>query len=244
VGDEPSSKQGLYYKASRGRVPEARWEEIQRIADLRSTDSVLDVGCAEGLITLQAAKIVGSIHGIDIAPGRIEAARHFAAEQGIENATFEVASVTDFPLAPASYDVSMFLAVWGKSSGEQKQTGSVGAEELHRVLDATRRQLVMRVSIQLRPRYEALLEEILDVCDQADFDALCFSRVTQPVKRRKAGTAEGAALKPGGNLLIANRRGVDVRTGELPKLVLLPTSFLLDHPVVKSSDAPPTRRTG
>jgi SAM-dependent methyltransferase len=214
IAEEKSAK-GLYYGAGRGgRSFENRWAEVREIADLRPSDEVLDVGCAEGLITLEAAKLVRRVHGFDIHAGRIAEAQRLASERGVENATFEVASVLDYDFHPLSYDVALFMAVWGKLA--------VGTNELRGVLRATRRQLVMRVGVQQTRPLERRLEEILDVCDDSGFDALCFSR---PARKRETGEA-------GGNLLIAFRQGMDAHVGELPRLALIPTSRLLDHPVV------------
>jgi SAM-dependent methyltransferase len=238
-----AEKPDLFYKETRGRSFEARFDEIGQVVDLRRSDHLLDVGCAEGLITLEAAKVVERVHGIDIEPSRIAEATRLAGERGVENATFELASVIDYPFEPRSYDVSLFLAVWGKTVGEDESKRWVGADELRGILDATRRQLVMRVSVQQRPKQEPFLEEILDVCEQSGFDALCFSRTMPRPKPSKERRKPESAMdfKPGGNLLIANRRGTDARVGQLPRLVLMPTSWLPDHPLVRSSDSAPRR---
>ncbi len=191
------------------RTPK-RADAVRRFADLRPTDRVLDVGCAGGLITLEVARWVEHVHGIDISPTRVARATRAAAEAGIENATFEVISVQDFPFEPLSWDVTLFMRVWGKGP----ETKTVGAEELARILAATRRQLIMLANVHRFVHAEPLLVEILDVCDQNQFDALCSSRP---------------------NLIIANRRGADARVGELPKLAIVPTASLPDHPVVMSS---------
>jgi SAM-dependent methyltransferase len=229
----PEKPRGLYYKGHRS--PQARWEEVRRMADMRPTDHVLDVGCAEGLVTLEVARLVERVHGIDVHESRIAEATRLAAERGIRNATFDLASILDYPLEPRSYDVSLFMAVWGKRAEEGDTSRSVGADELRRILEATRRQLVMRVNVQYRPKREPLLEQLLDVCEQSDFDALCFSRPMP--KKRKAGESSGA------NLLIANRRGSEARIGELPTLALMPTAWLAEHPVARSAHSPPGART-
>jgi SAM-dependent methyltransferase len=192
-----------------GRLPK-RASAVLRFADLRPTDHVLDVGCADGSIALEVARWVERVHGFDISPTRVARASRSAAEAGIENATFEAISVQDFPFEPDSWDVTMFMRVWGKGSG----TKTVGAEELARILGATRRQLILLANVHSFIRAEPLLATILEVCDQNQFDALCSSRP---------------------NLIIANRRGTDARLGELPKLALVPTALLPDHPVVMSS---------
>jgi SAM-dependent methyltransferase len=140
-----------------------RWDEVRRVADLRPTDRVLDVGCAEGWYTLEFAKLVRYAHGIDIVERRIEDARRHAGERGVTNATFETADLIGLPLEPLSYDVTLFSSVWGAKG--------VGVTELANLLRATRRELVARVNVR---DYPARLEEILDTCDENGFDALCF----------------------------------------------------------------------
>ena len=230
----------LYYQGRGGRSFAVRWDDVHRLADFRETDRVLDVGCAEGLITLEVAKLVESIHGIDVVDDRIDEAKRLAAERRIVNATFELASIIDYPLEPRSYDVTMFMAVWGKLTKDGGGRRRVGPDELARILEATRRQLVMRVTVQLRPEYEPLLEEILDICDEHDFDALCFSRSTPKRERDEEDRAPGRS--GGANMLIANRRGTDARVGEVPPLVLVPAAMIADHPIIQSAQSPPVRR--
>jgi hypothetical protein len=160
------------------------------------------------LITLEVAPLVEHVHGIDISPSRVAQASRSASERGIQNATFEAISVQDFAFEPLSWDVTLFMRVWAKGPGAK----TVGAKELALILRATRRQLIM---VAGRKRLGSRLAEILDVCDQNQFDALChFSSL---------------------NLIIANRRGADAHVGELPKLVVVPTALLPDHPMVRGS---------
>jgi SAM-dependent methyltransferase len=216
-------KSDLYYTESDGRRPTSfadRWSDLGRIADLRADDQVLDIGCAEGLIALEVATRVARVDAFDVSETRVTEARRLAAERGITNVRFDVGSVDTYLFSPLSYDVTLFLAVYGKRLDVER---TVGPEHLARVLDTTTRQLLMRVGVQNDTRREARLGEILDVCDDRGFDALCFSR-----------TRRGEFASPN-NLLVANRRGSDARSGQLPMLALVPTAHLADHPVVTSA---------
>jgi SAM-dependent methyltransferase len=221
AGGDRMAKAGKKPKEAKRRTLFAseRADEVRRMADLRSTDRVLDVGCASGRIALEIAPLVGHVHGIDIDPARIEEAVALAEERGVENATFETASIFDYPLEPMSWDVTLFMAVWDKSDGER----TVGGPELARILAATRRQLLMRAGVQRYLRTEPRLQEILHVCDGSGFDALCFSR---PEEERVAAH---------GNVIVANRWGSDAAARELPPLTLYPTAMLANHPVVATA---------
>jgi SAM-dependent methyltransferase len=163
--DRPRGATKLFYRDSQATEFRRRLREILRLSDLRPTDRVLDVGCAEGWITLELASRVGHVHGFDPSVLRIDEAQRLAQERGIENATFEVGSVVDYPLEPLSYDVTMFSAVWGARG--------VGFKEFERLLHASRRQLVARMQIASEPER---VPEIYDVCGRNDFDVLCFPR--------------------------------------------------------------------
>jgi len=133
------------------------------------------------------------------------------AEHGIRNAAFAVGSIDDYPLRPLAFDVALFLAVWGKPLGGGR---TVGAAHLRRILQATRRQLIIRVGVQKEPSKERRLAEILTLCDEEGFDALCFSRAR-----------DDSEVFTRGNLIVAHRRGTDARAGDLPPLALVPTEF-------------------
>ncbi len=68
--------------------------------------SLLDVGCGPGSITvgLAAAVAPGGVIGLDHDAAHIEAARSFALERGVTNATFELGSALELPVADGSVD--------------------------------------------------------------------------------------------------------------------------------------------
>jgi SAM-dependent methyltransferase len=64
------------------------------VADVRSGERVLDVGCGNGALTIEAAVGAGdggSATGIDLSESMLANARARAAERGLENATFVAA---------------------------------------------------------------------------------------------------------------------------------------------------------
>jgi SAM-dependent methyltransferase len=187
------------------------------IADLRLTDHVLDVGCADGEVALAVAGLVQRLHGLDIRAERVERAAQRAAENGISNATFEVAAIQEYPFSPRSWDVALLMRVWGKGEGARR----VGEAEFERVLRATRRQAIVQAG---KPRSEQSIRRVMEICDDNGFDVAWF------VSR---------------NLVVANRRGADARIHALPERVLVsgrsesvivPTEAVPDHPMVRSFD--------
>jgi SAM-dependent methyltransferase len=190
---------------------------VTRICDLRRTDHVLDVGCAQGLVALEVARFVDRLHGLDIRPARVKRATARAAERGIRNASFEVSAIQDYSLEPQSWDVTLFMRVLGKGGGPRQ----VGDADLERVLEATRRQVVLQAG---KRRSEPGIRRILEICADHGFDAGWFTQL---------------------HLIIANRRGAGARIRALPERVLMqapsgrmlvPATAVPDHPVSRSFD--------
>jgi SAM-dependent methyltransferase len=66
-------------------------------AAIAPTERVLDIGCGTGTTTLAAAAHAKEALGVDIAEAMIARARDRAREQGVPNATFEVADAQTAP---------------------------------------------------------------------------------------------------------------------------------------------------
>lgn len=77
------------------------------IPQLKPGQHLLDVGCGAGFLSLRLAGAVtpGELHGVDIEPSQVDAARALAAERGCSNAAFQVADALDLPFADGSFDV-------------------------------------------------------------------------------------------------------------------------------------------
>ena len=68
---------------------------------------VLEIGCGTGTTALIHAPHVRHIRATDISPKMIEIARAKAADQDIDNVTFEALTVEDLAAPDATYDVVM-----------------------------------------------------------------------------------------------------------------------------------------
>lgn len=77
--------------------------------------TVLDAGCAEGLIALECIKHgATSVHGVELVPERIKLARKFATNRHASNiATFEVGDMNGWQ-PPHKYDIVLGLAILHK----------------------------------------------------------------------------------------------------------------------------------
>ncbi|MEJ2374325.1 MAG: methyltransferase domain-containing protein [Pseudolabrys sp.] len=191
-----------------------RWIDVVQIVDLRPADRLLDMGCAEGLLTMEAAPLVTHAHGVEISKARVERATTEARRRGIGNVTFEAGSVTDFDPNPG-YDVVLLLSVIGKKT----ETGYVGLAELERLARATRRQIIIRIGYHLGYERKGLtIPTIFAKLDELDFDciALCHNPNVSP-------------------LIVGNRRGTDARLRLVPPLALIPTESLKGHPCLQGA---------
>lgn len=92
---------------------------------------LLDCGCGAGAITLGLAGVVapGQVEGIDLDPGRIEAAQQSANAQSVGNVQFQVGDVHDLPFSDGSFD-----AVYEHALFQHLADPVVAAKEVLRVL--------------------------------------------------------------------------------------------------------------
>jgi len=80
-------------------------ELIERIKKyLNESDKGLDFGCGRGALTIELAKSVSHIHGIDISSVAIQGAMASAELKGQKNTKFSHMTIDDTSLEPASLD--------------------------------------------------------------------------------------------------------------------------------------------
>ncbi|MGR3290897.1 MAG: class I SAM-dependent methyltransferase [Paracoccaceae bacterium] len=78
---------------------------------LRPDMRLLEFGCGSGSTALIHAPHVAHIQAIDYSHKMIAIARHNAGEQGIDNVSFEVSSIEDWPAEDGSYDAILGLSI-------------------------------------------------------------------------------------------------------------------------------------
>ncbi len=146
-----------------------RLPEVQKYATFKPDDKVIDLGCAEGLITMDIAPKVRHIRGVELRPQRVEAAQQIAAERGIDNISFEVGSVTTLELETRSYDVVLFLGVFQHLSREDKWVS------MAKVLSATRRSVILRTPL-FHPKNPYRTTRLAELCQQMNFTLTIYPR--------------------------------------------------------------------
>ena len=80
---------------------------LRDTAAVGRSDQVLDIGCGAGQTTRDAARaaVTGCAHGVDVSAAMLEIARLRSTEEGLTNATFEVADAQSRVFKVAEFDL-------------------------------------------------------------------------------------------------------------------------------------------
>lgn len=78
---------------------------LVELAEPDEDDTALDIATGGGHTALAVAPHVGHVVASDLTPRMLEAARAYLEDQGIENASFEVADAEDLPFEDESFDI-------------------------------------------------------------------------------------------------------------------------------------------
>ena len=120
-------------------------------------DVVLDVGCGNGFQTLDYAKCVRSIRGLDYSAPMIEVARKSAEASGQRNCSFEVGDILNHKLQREAYDAVVCERCLINLPTEEHQRRAV--VRMHGALKYGGRLLLSEVTLQGRERLNQLRRE-------------------------------------------------------------------------------------
>ncbi len=135
-------------------------EMTVRLAEIKPGDSVLEVGCGTGTLTLAAKRQAGpsgKVFGIDIIPAMIELSRQKAAKAQAD-VTFQQGSINDIPFQDSQFDVVMCSFMIFHMSEDTRQKGIA---EIFRVLKPHGRLLLLDLAIPVQPLQRAIAERII-----------------------------------------------------------------------------------
>jgi ubiquinone/menaquinone biosynthesis C-methylase UbiE len=80
-------------------------ELMLKLSDPRQSDSVLDIACGTGIISVEFAKITTHVTGIDLTPAMIEQAKLLQQEKQLENIDWKIGDVSNLPFGDNSYSI-------------------------------------------------------------------------------------------------------------------------------------------
>ena len=78
---------------------------------LTETDSVLDIACGTGIVTLEIARVVKEVTALDISPRMIEVIREKAGARGINNIGCFAGEISDPALSGRSFDAVLLMNI-------------------------------------------------------------------------------------------------------------------------------------
>ncbi len=146
-------------KATFGREHILRRMTVE-LAGVKAGDTVLEVGCATGTLTLaakEAAGPSGKVFGIDIIPGMIEASQRKAAQANVE-ITFQLGSIDSIPFPDSHFDEVMCSFMIFHMSDETRRKGIA---EIQRVLKPGGRLLVLDLALPPQPFQRWIARKLL-----------------------------------------------------------------------------------
>lgn len=154
VAENPMEKMVDTYDTYMRRVTFGREHVLRemtvKLAQVKPGDSVLEVGCGTGTLTLEAKRQVGAsgkVCGIDVLPGMIENSRRKAAQANLD-ITFQLGGIDDIPFPADRFDAVMCsFMIFHMSEAVRRK----GITEIYRVLKPGGRLLVLDMAIPPQP---------------------------------------------------------------------------------------------
>jgi ubiquinone/menaquinone biosynthesis C-methylase UbiE len=130
------------------------------LAQIKPGDSVLEIGCATGTLSLAAKRRVGPtgrVCAIDIIPGMIEVSREKAKHANLD-VTFQLGSIDNIPFPNEHFDevICSFMIFHMSEKVRNK-----GIEEIYRVLKPQGKLMVLDIALPSKPVSRAFLKFFL-----------------------------------------------------------------------------------
>lgn len=141
------------------------------LAQVRSGDCVLEIGCGTGTLTLEAKRKAGSsgkVFGIDIIPGMIERSQQKAAQANLD-VSFQSGSIDNIPFPDNYFDVVICsFMIFHMSESVRKK----GIKEIFRVLKPQGQLTVLDLNLPVRRVSRALMKLFLGFMFKHDLKEL------------------------------------------------------------------------
>jgi ubiquinone/menaquinone biosynthesis C-methylase UbiE len=157
-------------KITLGRESTMR-EITVNLAGVKPGDSVLEVGCGTGTLTLAAKRKAGAsgkVFGIDLIPGMVELSQRKAA-QANEEITFQSGSIDNIPFSENQFNVVMCsFMIFHMSEGVRRK----GFAEIHRVLTPGGRLFIVDSALPTQPLPRAIVKMLMGTTPQHNLEEL------------------------------------------------------------------------
>ena len=131
VTPETLKKKGWFIAGGRAgdRTLDQQMIGLSRLFEQAPGKTVLDAGCAEGLIAIELVRHgARSCHGLEIVPGHVEVARSLAGDLPC---TFEVANLNEHDIGQsAQADIVLMLAILHKLRDPSKVCSALAAKSM------------------------------------------------------------------------------------------------------------------
>ncbi len=132
-------------KMTFGREQILRQKTVE-LARIKPGDSVLEIGCGTGSLTLAAKRQAGpgsKVVGLDVIPGMVEYSRQKAAQANAD-VTFQLGSINAIPFPDRSFDVVLCsFMIFHMSEATRRE----GIAEIYRALKPQGRLLVVDLAM-------------------------------------------------------------------------------------------------
>jgi ubiquinone/menaquinone biosynthesis C-methylase UbiE len=141
------------------------------MAQIKPGDSVLEVGCGTGSLTLAAkrqAGATGKVFGIDPLPKMVEISKRKAAEARVE-ITFQLGGIDVIPFKSDQFDVVMCSFMIFHMPADIRNKGMV---EIQRVLKPGGRLFILDLALPTRPLQRTFAKTLLGFMIQNKLEEL------------------------------------------------------------------------